>query len=95
MMINESGFSFPSGHAMVATAFYGILIFLILKTDIKKVYKKIWIIVLSTVILLIGISRIYLGVHYASDVIAGFSLSISYIIIATTIINYYLKNRKN
>ena len=94
MLIEESGYSFPSGHAMVSAAFYGILIYLIWQTNIDKKYKKIWTIVLSILILLIGLSRIYLGVHYASDIIAGFTISLSYVIIATTLINYYLKHRK-
>ncbi len=91
MIINESGFSFPSGHAMVSMGFYGMLIFLIWQTNISKHTKKIWTIVLSLLILLIGISRIYLGVHYASDIAAGFTLSLSYLIIAISIVIYYLK----
>ena len=94
MLIEEKGFSFPSGHAMTSAAFYGILIYLIWKTNIQKKYKKILTIVLGTLIFLIGLSRIYLGVHYTSDILAGFTLSISYIIIITTLIDYYLKNRK-
>ena len=94
MLIEESGYSFPSGHAMVSAAFYGILIYLIWQTNIDKKYKIIWTVILSILILLIGLSRIYLGVHYASDIIAGFTISLSYVIIATTLINFYLKHRK-
>lgn len=93
MLIEESGFSFPSGHAMVSAAFYGILIYLINRTNIKKKYKKIWTIALALLIFLIGLSRIYLGVHYASDIIAGFTVSLSYLIIAISLINYYLKKK--
>ena len=93
MLIEEKGYSFPSGHAMVSAAFYGILIYLIWQTKIKTTYKKIWTALLAILIILIGLSRIYLGVHYASDIIAGFTISLSYVIIATTIINYYLKHR--
>lgn len=93
MMIEEKGFSFPSGHAMVSAAFYGILIYLINRTNINQKYKKIWTITLSILIFLIGLSRIYLGVHYASDIVAGFTISLSYLIIAITIINYYLKKK--
>ena len=91
MLINETGFSFPSGHAMASMGFYGMLIYLIWQTGLSKKAKKIWTALLSLLILLVGISRIYLGVHYASDIIAGFTLSLSYLIIATSLVSYYLK----
>ena len=94
MLINEKGFSFPSGHAMVSAAFYGVLIYLIWKTNISKNKKIVLTIILSMLIFLIGISRIYLGVHYASDVVGGFALSLSYVIIVTALIDYYLSKRK-
>ena len=80
-IINEIGYSFPSGHSMISMAFYGFIIYLIYK-NIKNKYLKITLIsVLSLLIVMIGISRIYLGVHYTSDVCAGFLVSISYLII--------------
>lgn len=95
MLIPESGYSFPSGHAMVSVGFYGMLIFLIWQTNISKRKKKIWTIVLTCLVLLIGISRIYLGVHYASDIIGGFTLSLSYLIVATSLVTYYLKYKRS
>jgi len=95
MLIEETGYSFPSGHAMVSMAFYGMLVYLIWQTKISLNKKKIWTIVLSVLILLIGISRIYLGVHYVSDIIGGFTLSLSYLIIATSLVSYYLKHKKS
>lgn len=80
-LITETGFSFPSGHAMISTAFYGLLIYIINNLNIKKWLKITASIFLVLLIFLIGLSRIYLGVHYASDVIAGFSLGIAYLII--------------
>ena len=81
-LIKENGFSFPSGHSMVSMAFYGLFIYLIYKSKLNRETKLLLSLILSLLILFIGISRIYLGVHYASDVVAGFSLSIAYLIIS-------------
>ena len=89
-LINESGYSFPSGHSMASTAFYGFLIYLIYKKVKNKKLKIILITLLTLLIILIGISRIYLGVHYTTDVIAGFLVSISYLMIYTSIIDDYI-----
>ena len=80
-IIEETGYSFPSGHSMVSMAFYGYLIYLIYKYVKNKYVKWISIMLLSILICTIGISRIYLGVHYKSDVLGGFLISISYLII--------------
>lgn len=80
-LIDETGYSFPSGHSMVSMAFYGYLIYLIYKSKFNKYVKIILMTILALRILFIGISRIYLGVHYTSDVVAGFLLSISYLIV--------------
>lgn len=89
-LIDETGYSFPSGHSMISMAFYGFLIYLIYKYIQNKKLKILLISVLAILILLIGTSRIYLGVHYTSDVIAGFTISISYLIIYTSIINKFV-----
>lgn len=89
-IVEESGYSFPSGHSMVSMAFYGYLIYLIYKYVKNKYVKWISIILLSLLICLIGISRIYLGVHYTSDVLGGFLISISYLIIYISAANKFI-----
>ena len=89
-IIEETGYSFPSGHSMVSMAFYGYFIYLIYKYVKNKYVKWISIILLSLLICLIGISRIYLGVHYTSDVLGGFLISISYLIIYISVANKFI-----
>lgn len=93
MLITESGYSFPSGHTMVACIFYGFIIYLINKSNYSKKLKVIMNILLASLILLIGISRIYLGVHFATDVIAGYLIGISYLIIFIHFMDKYLNKK--
>lgn len=76
---------------MVAMGFYGFLIYLTYMNIKNKKIKYPLIIFLSILILLIGISRIYLGVHYATDIIGGFIIGIIYL---TLYIKYLYKNKK-
>ena len=90
-IVNETGYSFPSGHSMVSMAFYGFLIYLIYKY-VKNQYLKIGLITfLSILIISIGISRIYLGVHYTSDVMAGFCISVSYLVLYVSSVSNWIK----
>lgn len=82
-LIEETGYSFPSGHAMGSIAFYGFIIFLLSKSKINKYLKIFLSIIIGLTIFLIGISRIYVGVHYPSDIIGGFLLG--YIILISSI----------
>lgn len=86
-----SDFSFPSGHTMCSIAFYGFVVYLLLK-NVKNYFLK-WLIIFifAMLVIFIGISRIYLNVHYFTDVIAGLILGL---ICLLMIINIYIKNEK-
>ncbi len=90
-LIKISGYSFPSGHSAVSLAFYGLFIFFINKDIKNNMVKFLSTVSLIMLILLIGISRVYLGVHYASDVIGGFLYSTIYLI---TYVEIFLKFAK-
>ncbi len=81
-MIEASGLSFPSGHAMFNLSFYGLLIYIVQKEVGNKFIRHGLSIVLFLLIISIGVSRVYLGVHYASDVLAGFSAGFLWLVIA-------------
>lgn len=82
------GLSFPSGHAIMAVTFYGLLIYILQHTieiDWLRVVVTLLIVVL---IFLIGFSRIYLRVHYASDVLGGFIIGSFWLLISLSIIKW-------
>jgi membrane-associated phospholipid phosphatase len=81
-LVKSYGLSFPSGHAMISASFYGLLIYLIWVNVKNPVWRWTLVIILAIFILTIGFSRVYLHVHYASDVLAGFSAGLLWVIIA-------------
>jgi undecaprenyl-diphosphatase len=76
------GLSFPSGHAIMSVTFYGLLIYIIGQTQKNKPVKWPLIISLLALIQLIGFSRVYLRVHYASDVAAGYIIGLLWLLIS-------------
>ncbi|WP_246824670.1 phosphatase PAP2 family protein [Olsenella sp. HMSC062G07] len=78
-LIAESGYSFPSGHSMVAMAFYGLLAWMVWHYEKDRVVRWVCCLGFSLVVVAIGLSRVYLGVHYATDVIAGFCVSLAWL----------------
>lgn len=81
-LVPSSGLSFPSGHAMVSASFYGLLIYLVHRHVTHKIWRIVLIILLAIFILLIGFSRVYLHVHYASDVLAGWAAGLLWVMLA-------------
>lgn len=89
-----TNFSFPSGHSVSAFLFYGLLVYLIWNTKLRRVVKIVIAIFLFVLAILIGCSRIYLGVHYTTDVIAGFCIGFAWLLLSIWLIEKLLERRR-
>jgi membrane-associated phospholipid phosphatase len=86
-LLNEAkGFSFPSGHALMSTTVYGLIIYLVWQNVKRPALRWLLVSLLAIFILCICLSRIYLRVHYTSDVLAGISLGIAWLVLSLTVI---------
>lgn len=80
-LVIENSYSFPSGHSMIGTFVFGFLIIYFANKKLKnQKLKKCIIFVLLLCIIFIPISRLYLGVHYFSDVLVGVILGLIYLV---------------
>lgn len=90
------GLSFPSGHAIMAVTFFGLIIYIIHHSVSVVWLQYVLIFFLCILVLLIGFSRIYLRVHYASDVLAGFIIGLTWLVISLGVVEkiekYYKKD---
>jgi membrane-associated phospholipid phosphatase len=93
-LVEVNTLSFPSGHSMSAMAFYGFLIYLCMRFKMQRPVRLILILVLTVLIFSIGLSRIYLGVHFPSDVAAGFLGGLIWIAFSAVVFNVFDLLRK-
>ncbi|BFT74095.1 phosphatase PAP2 family protein [Paenibacillus sp. P36] len=92
-IIDANGFSFPSGHSMAAFSLYGVVAFLLWRHISTALGRSTLIIISFIMIMAIGISRIYLGVHYPSDVLGGFLASGSWLALSIWYYQRYQERR--
>jgi undecaprenyl-diphosphatase len=76
LLYSARGKSFPSGHAIMAINFYGLLLYMLYHTALDQYIKIAAAVFIILLIIVIGFSRVYLQVHYASDVLAGFIIGL-------------------
>lgn len=80
------GLSFPSGHAIMSVSFFGLIIYWVQQSGLPQSIEVSLITLLVILILLIGFSRIYLRVHYTSDVVAGLIIGLIWLLIALVVV---------
>ena len=90
----EHSWSFPSGHAILVVSLYGFLIYFFWKNFKKRINKIAALFFGLLIILTIGFSRLYLGVHYLSDVLVGYLVGIFWLVISIWLVEYK-KDDKN
>lgn len=88
-LIKQGGFSFPSGHSLNCIVCVGLIIFLVRKYCPNRIIANVLTVLLSLLIILIGVSRVYVGVHYPTDIIGGWSLGMAFLIIVMMIIDRF------
>lgn len=93
-LVSATGLSFPSGHAMISASFYGLLIYLVQTHVRRPVVRWLFTAGLVLLILAIGLTRVYLRVHYATDVLAGFTAGFVWLVVAIPLLRQLEKRAK-
>ncbi|MEK3863680.1 phosphatase PAP2 family protein [Paenibacillus sp. FSL H7-0716] len=94
-IVEEIGYSFPSGHSMAAFSLYGVIAFLLWR-HLRRRHERVLLIMFAVFMTVgIGWSRIYLGVHYPSDVIGGYMASGAWLMLSICLFQIYKSSRKN
>ncbi len=91
----EQSFSFPSGHAAIAIAFYGFILYLLVRNTGKWKAKVNSFFIVFILVFLIGFSRLYLGVHYLSDVWGGYLVGMLWLIVSISISEWLFYRQQN
>ena len=90
-LVTQGGYSFPSGHSVTSVIFYGLLLYLIQKNCKNETLRNVLSAVCGFLIVVIGPSRIYVGVHWPTDVLAGWCIGGAILILAITLVKKYAK----
>jgi undecaprenyl-diphosphatase len=93
-LATERTFSFPSGHASVSLAVYGTLGYIAARHLETRRAQVLALVSAAVLVLLIGFSRLYLGVHFLSDVIAGYSIALAWVALCVVLLQLRLRVRK-
>ena len=83
-----AGFSFPSGHAMSALTFYGLIIYLVWRFVKNNLLRWMLTLGLSLLVISIAFSRVYLRVHFASDVLAGMAAGVIWLVVSLSFMHW-------
>lgn len=94
LVAGVTNYSFPSGHAFMSVAFYGLLIWLALTYMTNQWKQRLFILFLLVLMLTIGFSRIYLRLHYTTDVVAGFCLGTIWLLLLLTLADWWQYRQK-
>jgi membrane protein DedA with SNARE-associated domain/membrane-associated phospholipid phosphatase len=94
-LISVGGWSFPSGHAMMSVVFYGMILYFVIRNISSWKLRVFAAITVAFIIFLLGLSRIYLQVHYMSDILAGYMGGLFWLTVCITAIEIYRKREKN
>lgn len=89
----ENSFSFPSGHATMAAAFFGFIIYILFREVKKWKYRTTLLFIGTVTILAVGLSRLYLGEHFLSDVWSGYQLGLSWLIIGISLTEWRIRRK--
>ncbi|MEM1116487.1 MAG: phosphatase PAP2 family protein [Bacteroidota bacterium] len=87
MLIEAGGLSFPSGHAFAATVFYGTLLSVVWQVTGRTVWRLLAAVLCPVMFVAIGLSRVYLSVHYLTDVLAGFAAGLAWVVIVYVVVS--------